>query len=206
MKKLFVLTTILALGAISTFAQGLINAGNQGTTTAIQVQNPNINSGVAVKIGTPASALFGTAVGKGAVTIAMYAAVNGSSTAVLESSQSLIYSGLNSASGLAGNQGTWVAGANSASFPLPTAAGMDGSAPVEFALYGSAADGSYTGWSNVGVTTPTTTAAASTGTLPISIYGGTGITTFILVPAPEPATIALGGLGAAALLLFRRRK
>jgi len=28
----------------------------------------------------------------------------------------------------------------------------------------------------------------------------------ILVPVPEPSTIALGGLGAAALLLFRRRK
>jgi hypothetical protein len=28
----------------------------------------------------------------------------------------------------------------------------------------------------------------------------------VLTPVPEPATIALGGLGAAALLLFRRRK
>lgn len=31
-------------------------------------------------------------------------------------------------------------------------------------------------------------------------------TGLVLTPTPEPATIALGGLGAAALLLFRRRK
>ncbi len=33
-----------------------------------------------------------------------------------------------------------------------------------------------------------------------------GLTSFNLVPVPEPTTLALGGLGAAALLLFRRRK
>lgn len=33
-----------------------------------------------------------------------------------------------------------------------------------------------------------------------------GLAGFNLVPVPEPTTLALGGLGAAALLLFRRRK
>jgi len=47
---------------------------------------------------------------------------------------------------------------------------------------------------------PTTTPAGT----PVSTTGFDG--NLILVPAPEPATIALGGLGAAALLLFRRRK
>jgi hypothetical protein len=41
-------------------------------------------------------------------------------------------------------------------------------------------------------------------TAPIETTGFNG--NLILVPAPEPGTIALGGLGAAALLLFRRRK
>jgi hypothetical protein len=33
-----------------------------------------------------------------------------------------------------------------------------------------------------------------------------GLTGFALQPVPEPTTLALGGLGAAALLMFRRRK
>lgn len=33
-----------------------------------------------------------------------------------------------------------------------------------------------------------------------------GLTSFSLVPVPEPSTLALAGLGAAALLIFRRRK
>jgi len=39
---------------------------------------------------------------------------------------------------------------------------------------------------------------------PATLTGWTG--NLVLSPVPEPTTIALGGLGAAALLLFRRRK
>jgi len=45
--------------------------------------------------------------------------------------------------------------------------------------------------------------------VPISQTGNAGAGwngNLILVPVPEPSTIVLGGLGAAALLLFRRRK
>jgi len=41
---------------------------------------------------------------------------------------------------------------------------------------------------------------------PLSGSGGGWSGNLILVPVPEPSTIVLGGLGAAALLLFRRRK
>lgn len=42
---------------------------------------------------------------------------------------------------------------------------------------------------------------------PGSVFGGTGITApFNLVPVPEPTSMALAGLGAAAMLIFRRRK
>jgi hypothetical protein len=55
---------------------------------------------------------------------------------------------------------------------------------------------------------------ANAGVWVQNTYGGTQSATstsaawtgLVLTPTPEPATIALGGLGAAALLLFRRRK
>jgi hypothetical protein len=50
---------------------------------------------------------------------------------------------------------------------------------------------------------------ASTGVAtPPAVFGaGAGqISGFTITSVPEPSTIALGGLGAAALLLFRRRK
>jgi len=47
---------------------------------------------------------------------------------------------------------------------------------------------------------PTTTPAGTAGTLP----GGAGITLTYVVP--EPTSMALAGLGAASLLIFRRRK
>jgi len=47
--------------------------------------------------------------------------------------------------------------------------------------------------------------ASATG-LPVDLVGLTPRTMQINPPVPEPATIALAGLGAAALLIFRRRK
>jgi len=42
---------------------------------------------------------------------------------------------------------------------------------------------------------------------PLQPFGGTGIPTgFTLTSVPEPSSMALAGLGAAALLIFRRRK
>jgi len=43
---------------------------------------------------------------------------------------------------------------------------------------------------------------------PLNVFGGVeGLATgFALVPVPEPTSMALAGLGAAALLIFRRRK
>jgi len=200
MKKLFVLTTILALGTLGAFAQGNVNANNSGTVGIVQVQDPNINGGVAVTAGKPATvAGFSSAVGPGQITVSLYAAANGTSLANLEAS-SPIWTGKTSTSTLGSANGTFAAGNP---LNLPTQAGFDGSAPVEFLLYGAGAGSTYTGWSTMGVVTPQANGGTSSSP---SIYGGTGITSFVLVPAPEPATIALGGLGAAALLLFRRRK
>jgi hypothetical protein len=56
-----------------------------------------------------------------------------------------------------------------------------------------------------GVAGGTTAGGQSFPTLPL--FGGTGIGTgFVLTGVPEPSSMALAGLGAAALLIFRRRK
>lgn len=80
--------------------------------------------------------------------------------------------------------------------------GWDGS----FASYAAALAGS----SHVGLTASfvNNEGNPATPTPPVGISGATGSGwngNLVLVPVPEPTTIALGGLGAAALLLFRRR-
>jgi len=67
-----------------------------------------------------------------------------------------------------------------------------------------AAAGSETGLSALGFFTP-----GSGGSSPAAQAFGSSagqVTAFSIAPVPEPTTLALGGLGAAALLLFRRRK
>jgi len=62
------------------------------------------------------------------------------------------------------------------------------------------------GGDQIGNTGPFANSTGGGGTpagTPANLTGWTGN---LLIPTPEPTTIALGGLGAAALLLFRRRK
>jgi len=51
--------------------------------------------------------------------------------------------------------------------------------------------------------TPTPPGSLTTGA---AGYGGVNAAGLVLEPVPEPTTLALGGLGVASLLLFRRRK
>lgn len=54
-----------------------------------------------------------------------------------------------------------------------------------------------------GHSTAFTMNSIATGQNPVGVFSG--LTDFQVRPVPEPATLALGGLGMAALLLFRRR-
>lgn len=68
---------------------------------------------------------------------------------------------------------------------------------------GTAPVGAVMGYSNIGSVT-----SSSSGTVPaVTVFSAGGISTgFTLVQVPEPATVALAGLGGLSLLLFRRRK
>jgi len=207
MKKLLILSSVLTLGALSSMAQGSVQLNNNGTGVSILIQNPNINGGTAVKIGTPATAAGFTGAGPGQVAIQIYAApdsvAHGSFSAIMAGT--LLFNGFNTASGLATQQGNVAPNA----VVLPTQAGYDGSALVDFLAVGSVTVNGVpysSGVTGEGAVTPTSASSVSTGTLPIAIWGGGGIASMVLTPVPEPTTIALGGLGAAALLFFRRRK
>jgi hypothetical protein len=64
------------------------------------------------------------------------------------------------------------------------------------------ADPNHTGMSDIVVVTTGNPNGMPTPTLPASL----GLTSFQMVVVPEPSVIALGALGAGALLLLRRRK
>ena len=57
----------------------------------------------------------------------------------------------------------------------------------------------------IGVSAPINFATTQPPTLPVSIANA-GLTPIVLVPVPEPSSIALGLLGLGAVALFRRRK
>jgi hypothetical protein len=201
MKKVLFLSSLVSMAAVGAFAQGTLNANNSGSGVLVQVQDPLINGGAATTIGTPATTAGFSGAGKGQVTIEMFAAVNGTSLQTLEASTP-IWTGLNSPSSLGPAQGTFAPGNP---FTLPSVAGVfDGSKAIEIIFWGVTSDGLHAGWSAeaTGITP-----ATGAGTPPAIFGNGAGlINSFVLQPVPEPSTIALGGLGAASLLLFRRRK
>jgi len=201
MKKILLLSSVLTCAAASVMAQGYFNANNQ-SLVALQVSDPTINGGTAVTIGTPAVAAGFADAGKASTLISMYIGANGTSLAALKQSAPAI-TVTNSSSGLASFQGTFAAGNP---FTLPTQAGVfDGSASVEVLFFAQTIDAKYAGYTSIGTITP---AAAGSGNTAPNIFGpGAGqINSFVMTPVPEPTTMAIGGLGAAALLYFRRRK
>jgi hypothetical protein len=104
----------------------------------------------------------------------------------------------NNAGTIASAQGTF-AGGN----PLPIP-GNDGS-PIFIQFVATSINGLYGARSSIIQISPTLspTLAASPWSAVVAPNTWQGLT---LVPIPEPSSMALAGLGAASLLLFRRRK
>src|SRR5437016_1595495 len=108
MKKLAILLSAVALGAVSAMAQGNFVFQNNNSFP-IKVQDPAINGGTAVNIGTTATAAGFVGAGQSQVTITLYVAANGTSLAALEASTP-VGTTLNSSSGVALFQGTFNGG------------------------------------------------------------------------------------------------
>jgi hypothetical protein len=190
MKKLAV---ILCLTALSTgaFAQGLINFFNNAATLVSAGASSQTALAISGAPGAYYFALLTSPVGANTFTFANVLGTNQTVAGRFNGGANVQVSG-------------WAAGA-ARDFKV---AGWDSS------LLGSTFNSSWltSNPQGFGLSTLGTGQAGGfngTGTLPnLNIFGGaTGIQNgFLVTTVPEPTSMALAGLGAAALLIFRRRK
>lgn len=200
MKKLALLLAICAMGTISAMSQGNIAFQNNGTGQLITINTGSSNA----PIGGNNAAAAGLGAGPGQVNFRLYVGTNGN--AVTFDSSGLPTSGLVLV-GTTTNLGSVAAGAVglfNGGNPYQLSAPFDGSFQIEFYYWAQTQNGNYIGHSALG-----TAYTLATGVSPTTATFGVGagqVTGFTLQLVPEPSTIALGGLGVASLLLFRRRK
>jgi len=204
MKKYLVTLAITAL-ATSAFAQGTITFANNSTGL--------------VKQWTSASDTTPISVAKSGGFVELLAAPKGSSLDPLSN-----YSTMDAF--LAANT-SWAVVGTTAIFPVAgqfngggkTILNIGAGADASYFLVGwtgtsATYDAAYTAWQGgnamLGVSSVFTTATGNPNATPVpgspvSLAGSfTGM--LLTAPIPEPSTFALAGLGAAALLIFRRRK
>jgi hypothetical protein len=205
MKKLTIITSLVAMTTLGSMAQGIFSAQTGSTTIFITVSDPNIAGGAATKIGSPANAAGFSGVGPGQVTFQSYIGTDGESLAALLASTPFYTTTVTNSgnANLSTAQGTAALGNP---FTLPNVPGVnDGTKKVEVVF---TAIGTEIGLNPVYMATTSIADLTPGTTIAQALFGsGAGqIASFNLVSVPEPTTMALGGLGAAALLYFRRRK
>lgn len=213
-KTLITLTAIMV--AAGAFAQGTVVFNNRVTGTIVsQIRGPEVGSaGLAQKYGnTSTDTPAGSTVYTGALlTGAGWTATLWSAVGSAQSENSLVQS-LNTTTFRTGSAAGFLAGITA------TLANVAADAPVA-TLQIRVFPTSYGTWANA-------LAAFNTGTdanaiigksvlFDVASIGGNvntpanliGLTSFSLMspPVPEPTSMALAGLGAASLLIFRRRK
>ncbi len=201
MKKLAAILCFAALTS-GAFAQGLINFLNN-PTTLISVEGSVIPSGQG-----------------GAYWFALVAAPSGTSDyfATTWAHTGLYGTNQNAAGRFTGGLGlvanSWAAGETKAFFVVGWSANNGSTLDMAWLQPGGVDTGHglfrgpSQGFFGVSAIAPAGVAGGGPQSLPnLVVFGGLqGIQSgFNLVPVPEPATLALAGLGAAALLIFRRR-
>jgi len=222
MKKTLLITLATGALAASAMAQGTISFQASAANGLVSY---SLDGGTTVAGSVPTGANGGVP-GFGIGNVAIYAAPNGTAVTLANGLPSFGagWSVAGSVLGITPTPGKTAA----TSFTLPAGAGAPG-ANVELEIVGwtgtatswadAVAQGTdlygYTGESlaaggtlgALGWSQPTGNPTSTPpGTPSATITGAGGYQGLILKSVPEPTTIALGGLGAAALLLFRRRK
>lgn len=206
MKKLLV-TTAATLFTVAAFAQGTVAFSNGGFNKISTGEEGSAPATWAVMSTTPGLYNFGLFYGFGQSTSLTFLSttlgMNGTVAGVIQNAAGASITALAIPGSTVGQADVWVQIAGwSASFGSDWAAAKAAEKTTPGVFFGDTGNPI-----NVGPLGPTTgpgipfwTTAANTST---SLHPG-GIALFTTVP--EPSTMALAGLGVAAMLIFRRRK
>jgi len=220
MKKLLLTTLIASALAASVFAQGTVTFSAGTSHGLIQYST----DGGATVAPVPAGILPATIPGFGQINLAVLSATAGTAAPFTATTASLLPAAWSQATPV------WIGilifptpgSTLTSTFTLGNVAaggsgevmlvGWTGNAPDWntawasgtglFGWTGSTLSGGALEWLNA-----TGNPGASPPITPVAFtYGAAGFNGLVLAPIPEPSTFALAGLGAAALLIFRRRK
>lgn len=208
MKKIIV-STLLAMATVASFGQGLISIGNGITSTRFPIYGPQVGSETVQTFGSSSlSAPTGTTVYTGGLLSGTRYAIEfwaGPSTATALDSPGMQ---LVTAT-------TFRSGATATALPngITTSVGgsilgvpADAFAKLGVRVWDTLSVVGGTGYQFAGI-------RGQSGTLSLSGALGGGLTTpanwvgqsFSIAAVPEPTSMALAGIGAASLLIFRRR-
>jgi hypothetical protein len=200
MKKLAILLSVVTLGGLSAMAQGTIQFKNNASFPILISPNQDGTGGTAIGTASQSVAL---GAGPGQVTVSLYVALASAPTQFF-----LAGTQLSQTATSAGAQGVFT-GPSPYSIPATLDGGVFTQGTlIDYYFQGVGHAGTLgveTGQSATGVGYAL---SGGTGT-PNTVFGATGgseITGFTLTPVPEPSMIILSGLGAAAMLLYRRKK
>jgi len=204
MKKILITTLLAAATAASSFAQGEIGFNQNSAANAIRVSQDG---------GSTSTKMFGSA---GTYDFGLYLGSAGSSS-IGQMQLVALATSPNVAASTTFNAGLFSYPGGTVTSPGNVANTIAFAAGTQYAFYVAGwassggsdyltanAAGAISGLSALGFITP-----VSSPTPVPNVFGTAAgqVGGFTLVGAvPEPATLAIGGLGAAALLMFRRRK
>jgi hypothetical protein len=216
MKKLVAIAAVAALGALSAFGQGQIVYGQTGAGTPFKLK---VTDGISITqtVGTASSLL-----GAGSVRITLLVGNTGDPISSMVPVASLPAGTLYVSNALTTtvlSQGTFSGGTPTFAIGWDTVT----KPTIQFAYVGWDIASGITSWTSLFAGNTFTGGTAgyaafsgiitgyspgfSTATAP-QTFGTAAFQTgpLVFVPIPEPSTFVLAGLGAAALMIFRRRK
>lgn len=201
MKKILALAALTAL-SVSAFGQGQIQFNNRVTTTT-----PVVDALIRDAAGMPASG-----------TNFRSALIGGSTAGTPTTAASLGTLNLLASPTTGATWVTFRTGAAAGYVAVGTDSARDSGLPYNtMGLFQVVAwQGTQNTWAeayqawkagqiNAGFSNPILS-GTTTGPTDLAVPSLIGLTSFSIVPIPEPSSFALAGLGAAALLIFRRRK